>query len=126
MLDNAPLILSESLLFPYQEGQTFVKALYDKGGWDMVNKAFTDYQPKSTSQILHSTKYFNKVEPVKIDLPSMVDVLGSGWKSLNINSNGELATRIWLQTGMANPQDNNTRSRPPRQSKVGPGTATRP
>ncbi|MBN9390557.1 MAG: hypothetical protein J0I20_21180 [Chloroflexi bacterium] len=105
VLDNAPLILSESLLFPYNEGNAFVKALYDKGGWDMVNKAFTDYPPKSTSQVLHFTKYQNKVEPVKVTLPSMVDVLGSGWKSLDINTNGELSSRIWLQTGMANPKD---------------------
>lgn len=110
VLDNAPLILSQSLLFPYEEGQAFVKALFDKGGWDLVNKAFTDYPPKSTSQILHSTKYFNKVEPVKIDLPSMVDVLGSGWKSLDINTNGELATRIWLQTGASNPKDTTVKS----------------
>jgi hypothetical protein len=105
VLDNAPLILSESLLFPYNEGNAFVQALYSKGGWDMVNKAFTDYPPKSSSQILHVTKYQNKVEPVKIALPSMVDVLGSGWKSLDINTNGELSTRIWLQTGMAKPKD---------------------
>lgn len=105
VLDNAPLILSESLLFPYNEGNAFVKSLYDKGGWSMVNKAFTDYPPQSSSQILHFTKYQNKVEPVKIALPSLVDVLGSGWKSLDINTNGELSTRIWLQTGMANPKD---------------------
>lgn len=104
VLDNAPLILSESLLFPYNEGNSFVKSLYDKGGWDMVNKAFTDYAPKSTSQVLHFTKYQNKVEPVKITLPSMVDVLGAGWKSLDINTNGELSTRIWLQTGAATPK----------------------
>lgn len=105
VLDNAPLILSASLLFPYEEGNAFVKSLYDKGGYDAVNKAFSDYPPKSTSQILHLTKYQNKVEPVKIDLPSMVDVLGTGWKSLDINTNGELASRIWLQTGMSHPKD---------------------
>jgi hypothetical protein len=82
-----------------------VKSLYDKGGWAAVNKAWTDYPPKSTSQILHLTKYQNKVEPVKVDLPSMVAVLGSGWKSLDVNTNGELASRIWLQTGMSNPKD---------------------
>ncbi len=105
VLDTAPLILSSSLLFPYEEGNAFVKSLFDKGGWDAVNKAFSDYQPRSTSQIIHITKYQNKVEPVKIDLPSMVDVLGSGWKSLDINTNGELASRIWLQTGMSKPKD---------------------
>jgi hypothetical protein len=110
VLDNAPLILSESLLFPYNEGNAFVKALYDKGGWDMVNKAFTDYAPRSSSQILHFTKYQNRVEPVKITLPSMVDLLGSGWKSLDLNTNGELATRIWLQTGMAKPKDGTSKA----------------
>ncbi len=51
VLDTAPLILSSSLLFPYEEGNAFVKSLFDKGGWDAVNKAFTDYQPRSTSRV---------------------------------------------------------------------------
>jgi hypothetical protein len=105
VLDNAPLILSEGLLFPYNDGNVFVKSLYDKGGWDAVNKAYTDYPPKSTAQILHPIKYQNKVEPVKINLPSITGILGSGWKSLDINTNGELAARIWLQTGMSNFKD---------------------
>ncbi|HEX2914238.1 MAG TPA: hypothetical protein VH186_25795 [Chloroflexia bacterium] len=99
-LQKAPLILSESLNFPYTAGATFVGQLYRKGGWDAVNKAFTDYAPKSTSQILHPDKYTNKVEPVKVQFSSLTGTLGNGWKSLDINTMGEFQTRVWLQGGV--------------------------
>lgn len=101
-LENSPLILRDSLEFPYNEGQQFVQGLYNKGGWAAVNDAFKSYPPKSTSQILHPAKYASKIEPVKVALPSLTDTLGSGWKSIDINTLGEFQARIWLQGAMDN------------------------
>jgi hypothetical protein len=83
-------------MFPYDQGLVFVQAIYNKGGWDAVNKAFTDYTPRSTAQILHPDKYNKRVEPIQVELPSLVDTLGQGWKSVEINTMGELQARIWL------------------------------
>ncbi len=96
-LNQAPLILRDSLEFPYNEGLSFVTNLYKQGGWAGVNKAWTDYPPASTSQILHFDKYQKKVEPVKVDLSDLTGLLGDGWKSLDINTMGEFQTRIWLK-----------------------------
>jgi hypothetical protein len=96
-IDSAPPILSEALEFPYDDGLKFVQAIYQKGGWDAVNKVWTDSLPKSSSQIIHPDKYFNHVDPVKVDLPELTDILGSGWKTVDINTQGELQTRIWLE-----------------------------
>jgi len=95
-LNNAPLILKDTLSFPYAEGSSFVQNIYKKGGWDAVNKMFSDYTPRSTAQILHPEKYEKRIDPVKVELPSLVDTLGQGWKSLDINTMGELQSRIWL------------------------------
>ena len=35
-LAKAPPILRETLLFPYEDGLSFVQGIYDKGGWAAV------------------------------------------------------------------------------------------
>ena len=77
-LDKAPRALRESLLFPYQDGEKWVSALYKRGGWNEVSRAFTTL-PQSTEQILHPEKYFAHEAPVKVTLPDIAPLLnGSG------------------------------------------------
>ncbi len=96
-LDKSPLILRETLTFPYQEGAAFVAQLYKNGGWAAVDKAFSEQLPQSTSQILHSDKYDKRIAPISVQLPSQVDILGNGWQSIEINVMGEMQARVWLQ-----------------------------
>jgi hypothetical protein len=103
-LSKAPLILRDTLTFPYVEGANFVAQLCKQGGYAAVNKAFTEYPPVSTSQILNFEKYSKRIEPVKVELPDMVQTLGNTWKSVDINTIGELQSRIWLD-GQLNKDD---------------------
>jgi hypothetical protein len=73
-LDKAPRALRETLLFPYEDGEKWVNALYKQGGWARVSKAFTEL-PQSTEQILHPEKYFAQEPPVKVTLPDVAPVL---------------------------------------------------
>jgi hypothetical protein len=75
-LDKAPRALRESLLFPYQDGEKWVSALYKRGGWNEVSQAFTTL-PQSTEQILHPEKYFAHEAPVKVTLPDITNLLNS-------------------------------------------------
>jgi hypothetical protein len=79
-LDQAPRVLRESLLFPYQEGLNWTRALYKQGGWPEVSKAFTTL-PQSTEQILHPEKYFAHEAPVKVTLPDITNVLNESSRS---------------------------------------------
>lgn len=101
-LDKAPLILKDTLTFPYEAGANFVQQLYKNGGWAAVDKAFRDYPPQSTSQIINFDKYQNRKEPVAVQLPNTLQILGGDWKTLGINTMGELQTRIWLEAAQAN------------------------
>ncbi|MEM7233281.1 MAG: hypothetical protein AAF517_13980, partial [Planctomycetota bacterium] len=66
---TAPLILQESLLFPYTQGMRFCAHLATRGGWPAINKAFRN-PPLSTEQILHPEKYTTKRDdPVAIAFP---------------------------------------------------------
>jgi len=85
---QAPRALRESLMFPYMEGSTWATAIYRRGGWTMVSKAFTKL-PQSTEQILHPEKYFAYEPPVKLTLPNFIPALGPGWKRIDNDVNGE-------------------------------------
>ncbi len=51
-LATAPAILRQTLMFPYQDGLSFVQGIYNSGGWAAVDKLYAN-PPDSTSQILH-------------------------------------------------------------------------
>jgi hypothetical protein len=88
-IDKAPRALRESLLFPYEKGLVWVTSLYKHdGNWDRVSKAFTEL-PQSTEQILHVEKYYAREAPVKLALPDIASALGSGWKRVDYDVNGE-------------------------------------
>jgi hypothetical protein len=79
-LDKAPRALRESLLFPYQDGEKWVNALYKRGGWNEVSQAFTTL-PQSTEQILHPEKYFAHEAPVKVALPDITNLLNNSGRA---------------------------------------------
>lgn len=94
-LDAAPPILRESLMFPYEEGLSFVQALYAQAGWSSVDAVYSN-PPDSTSQILHPELYTGHVEPVSQSVPAVPASL-SGWKLTMQDTMGELELRIWLE-----------------------------
>ena len=89
-LDKAPRSVRESLLFPYQEGMSWTRALYKQGGWPEVSKAFAAL-PQSTEQILHPDKYFAREAPVQITVPDVTNLLNSGSKRSEVRSQRSVA-----------------------------------
>ena len=86
--EKAPRAVRESLMFPYAEGSNWAAEVHDRGGWDMVSKAFTKL-PQSTEQILHPEKYFAYEPPVKVTLPNFRRALGPRWKRIDNDVSGE-------------------------------------
>lgn len=85
---SAPVILQETLLFPYLSGAEFMRAFKDrKGGESPFGQ-----MPTSTEQMLHSEKYFgSRDEPTTVTLPR--PATGTVVYSNNL---GEFETRILL------------------------------
>ena len=54
----------------------------------MISEAFTKL-PQSSEQILHPEKYFAHEAPVKIALPEVQNLLGTNWKRVDYDVNGE-------------------------------------
>jgi hypothetical protein len=96
-LDAAAPIVRESLLFPYAAGSSFVRTLFQRGGWDAVNRAYRD-PPTSTEQLLHPEKYLGKRDvPQDVKVPDLRGALGAGWSEGTRNEWGEFDTRLLLE-----------------------------
>jgi hypothetical protein len=99
-LDDAPAVINETLLFPYEAGLDFVMEAYEEGGWDAINDAYSD-PPQSTEQIIHPEKYLSSSdydEPQTVEMPDIKSALGTKWKLKYTDVLGELTTRIYLDT----------------------------
>jgi hypothetical protein len=102
--NQAPRALRESLIFPYSQGWEWATQLYKRGGWTTISKAFTQL-PLSTEQILHPEKYFTYERPVKIVLPDLRNLLGSGWKEIDSDTNGEWSYYLILDQFLNSPAE---------------------
>jgi hypothetical protein len=103
-LDNAPPFISGTLLFPYDQGATFVTALYEEGGWELVNEAYTNV-PQSTEQILHPEKYLGGEAPIEVTVNDPIPALGENWEILEVNTFGEYIVQLFLDSGEVRPSD---------------------
>src|SRR5258708_33759466 len=68
VFNSVPLYLRETLVFPYTEGARFQNAVYGKMGKAAFAEVFRR-PPETTQQILHPSKYFNRVEPTLPSFP---------------------------------------------------------
>ena len=94
VFENAPLVLKESLLFPYEGGLRFIARLRRTRPWSDVDKLFRD-PPVSTEQILHPEKYDAREKPIAIKLPVLAAL--KGWTRIYLGDQGELGVRILLR-----------------------------
>ncbi len=115
-LDQAPRVVRESLLFPYQEGLNWTRAVYKANGWAGVSQAFKTL-PESTEQIMHPEKYLSHEAPVKVTLADLTSMLNESmkytpgvktpvtWKRILSDVNGEWGTYLLLDQFLKSPAD---------------------
>jgi hypothetical protein len=102
-LETAPRFLREMLVFPYLRGQEFCAALYARGGYEAISKAYAN-PPSSTAQILHPEKYLAnpREDPIAIE---WADRKVKGEAPVGDNTVGEMGVRIlfteWLDATTA-------------------------
>ncbi|HJX92564.1 MAG TPA: hypothetical protein VJ372_18835, partial [Pyrinomonadaceae bacterium] len=101
---QAPRAIRESLMFPYEEGSAWATQLYRRGGWQMVSQAFTKL-PQSSEQIMHAEKYFSYESPIKLTLPEFKSQLGTGWKKIDSDVNGEWGCYLILDQFLNDPEE---------------------
>lgn len=91
-LKDAPKVVQEQLIAPYFDGQRLAQAVYDKGGFRLLNEMLAR-PPRSMEQVLHPDKYLSgSDEPIPVALPE-ADRGGPDFEG----SLGELFIRVMLR-----------------------------
>ena len=87
---DLPPFLAAQLVFPYVEGELFVRRLLAAGGgrWDVVDAALRFRPPASTEQVMHPQKYLRVEQPVAVRPPAV----GPGWEVVRRGRMGEWMT----------------------------------
>lgn len=97
-LNSAPRFLTESLLFPYDSGLSFVQSLYmEDRDWGPVNAAYAELPglPGSTEQIITPDDYQRDL-PVEVAAP---DLTIAGYELERTSVWGEHGFRLMLNQG---------------------------
>jgi len=72
------------IIQPYDQGQTFVERIRDRGGWEAIDDLHSQY-PDSTEQVLHRGRYPDE-KPIEVNVS---DRSGSEWSRLDHDPVGE-------------------------------------
>ncbi|MGB9069692.1 MAG: hypothetical protein WCC21_14070 [Candidatus Acidiferrales bacterium] len=96
-LAKAPLVIRDSLLFPYLAGTSFSQAfLKAHSGWQDLHLIFEN-PPVSTQQIMEPEFYLKGVGPAKVTLPAWKGVAPADWKLLEENVMGQFGVEEVLK-----------------------------
>jgi hypothetical protein len=90
-LAKLPYYLQQELLFPYEDGLSFVCRLYAAGGWEEVNRAYAE-PPTTSAQILFPERF--AAEEAAVD-PADPGGPGPGWSFEGEHELGA-ANLLWL------------------------------
>ncbi len=94
ILARAPLLLQESLLFPYSAGLAFEQALLQHGGVDAAFGGALDRPPTSSHEVMHPEDYIAHTPVPILAMPDIHPLLAKDWTPYDIGVMGELDVRI--------------------------------
>jgi hypothetical protein len=94
VLARAPLMLSESLLFPYREGLSFEQDLWMDKGQTAAFAGALDRPPTSSWEIINPREYEKKHLPAVPLLPDIHPVVDKVYKPYDIGQMGQLDLHI--------------------------------
>lgn len=89
VLDSAPLLLRESLVFPYRDGLGFVQALLENGGSQQAYVDALQQPPRNTRDILSPESYLLKQAIPEMKIPALEKALGKNYKKYDVGSIGQ-------------------------------------
>lgn len=94
VLARAPLLLQESLLFPYSDGLNFEHAVLVKGGKDAAFAGVLANPPSSSFEILHPEQYMAHTPVPVLRMPDIHPLIDADWEPYDLGVMGELDVRI--------------------------------
>jgi hypothetical protein len=97
ILARAPLLLSESLLFPYREGLSFEQDVWMDQGQAAAFAGALDHPPTSSWEILNPREYEKRHIPAVPLLPDIHPLVDKLYKPYDIGQVGQLDLHILIE-----------------------------
>jgi hypothetical protein len=97
IMARAPLLLQESLLFPYSEGLSFEQAILVKSGREAAFAGVLANPPSSSFEIMHPDAYMAHAPVPVVRLPDIHPLLDADYTPYDIGVMGELDVRILIE-----------------------------
>jgi hypothetical protein len=94
IMARAPLLLQESLLFPYREGLNFEQALLKDRGVEGAFAGVLDRPPSTSFEIMNPKSYERKVTVPLLQMPDIHGLLDAQYDPYDIGVMGALDVRI--------------------------------
>ncbi len=95
VLARAPLVLQQSLLFPYSSGLLFEQALLVRAGTQRAFSGVLGEPPSASSQILHPQAYLRGTPVTVLSVPDLHPMLTeAGYEPYDVGVMGELDVRM--------------------------------
>ncbi|MGI4852489.1 MAG: hypothetical protein ACRYF4_00415 [Janthinobacterium lividum] len=94
ILARAPLLLQQSLLFPYSAGLGFEQAVLLKSGVDTAFAGALQRPPTSSHEIIHPDDYLAHTPISVLTMPDIHGLLDKDWEPYDVGVMGELDVRI--------------------------------
>jgi hypothetical protein len=97
VLSRAPLLLQESLLFPYGDGLSFEQSVLIKAGREAAFAGVLAHPPTSSFEIIHPDAYLAHTPVPVLRLPDIHPLLDADYTPYDVGVMGELDVRILLE-----------------------------
>src|SRR5271168_957601 len=97
VMARAPLLLQESLLFPYSDGPNFEQAILIKAGKEAAFAGVLANPPSSSFEIMHPAAYMTQAPVPVVRLPDIHPLLDPEYTPYDIGVMGELDVRILIE-----------------------------
>ena len=94
ILASAPLVLRESLLFPYQEGLLFEQRVLKERGTQAAFAGVLDRPPDTSWAILHPGDYERNQHQPLLQMPDLHPLLDPDWAPYDVGVMGALDVRM--------------------------------
>ncbi len=97
VLAKAPLVLRESLLFPYTAGLRFEHTVLVRDGKSGAFASVLQHPPSTSWQILNPARFLAHDPPPSLILPDLHPLLDPEFEPYDVGALGELDTRIFAE-----------------------------
>jgi hypothetical protein len=94
IMDRAPLLLQQSLLFPYRDGLGFEQRLLKDKGAQYAFAGVLDRPPSTSYEIMNPTAYERSATAPLLQMPDVHGLLDPDYQPYDIGVMGELDVRI--------------------------------